>query len=81
MNLTPIKSNMTELVLNEWKVLFSYQTAVAAQNRSTGNFYQTEKKWSRTTSRHINQWLRSYGDPGAQFMPQEYFDNLIAGVK
>lgn len=81
MNLKSLKVNQTELRLNDWLVFFSYETPVACQDRKSGMFYQTEKKWSRTTSKHITQWLRFYGDPGAAYKPQEYFDNLIAGVK
>ncbi len=76
MKLTPIASNMTEVVLNlpayrgETKVLFSYSTPVAAMNLSPewheefgSGMVKTEKKWSKTTSCHISKWLqggRSY---------------------
>ena len=76
MQLNPIKANMTELELNGSTVLFSYKTPVAVITH--GNAYRTSKKWSVTTSRHINQWLREIV---AEEKPQEYFDNLIAGVK
>lgn len=84
MNLKQVGSNMTELDLpGGLKVLFSYQTPVAVRwtNGSLYTFYQTEKKWSQTTSRHIRTWLASYGDPGAQYKPQEYFDKLLAEVR
>lgn len=82
MNLTPIKANMTELDLpGGLKVLFSYKTPVAVRwtNGAAYTFYQTEKKWSQTTTRHIKTWLASDGDPGAQFKPQDYFDQLLDG--
>jgi len=80
MNLNPIAANMTELDLGDWKVLFSYRTPVACKwtNGSVYEFFKTEKKWSQTTTRHINTWL---GGNAAAFKPQEYFDGLIAGVK
>ena len=77
MNLKQVGSNQTELKMNDYIVLVSYQTPVAIQDRKTGAFYQTEKKWSKTTSRHIGQWLRSYGDPGAQYKPQSFFDAIV----
>lgn len=63
MKLNPIRENMTELELHKpivgglpIKILFSYSTPVAMSD-STGLCYVTEKKWSNTTSRHINEWL------------------------
>lgn len=64
MNIKPIGSNQTELVNGNTKILFSYQTPVAAINL-TPEFHaehgssciKTSKKWSRTTSKHINAWL------------------------
>lgn len=85
MNLTPIKANMTELELDGVKVLFSYRTPVAAlvrEEKAEGvswHQYRTEKNWSRTTTRHINAWNPLGGAYGLK--PQEYFDNLIAGVR
>ena len=74
MQLKPIASNMTELVLNDGtQVLFSYRTPVASWK--DGQFYKTSKKWSMTTSKHINKWAHC-----AVSMPQEYFDNLVKGV-
>lgn len=80
MTLKPIKSNMSEIKVGNVTVLFSYQTPVACllTNGSVYEYYQTAKKWSRTTSRHISQWLE--GNP-AMFKDQEYFDNLLSGVK
>lgn len=74
MKIKTLSANMTELSLNDGtQVLFSYQTPVASWNN--GQFYKTDKKWSVTTSRHINKWAHC-----AVTQPQEYFDNLIKGV-
>jgi hypothetical protein len=76
MKYNPIQANMAEITLhNGVKVLFSYCTPVASWEN--GQFYKTEKKWSKTTTRHINKWL-----DGVQAIeqPQEYFDNLLGGV-
>ena len=38
-------------------VFYSYNTPVAACLGGGSGFVRTASKWSRTTSRHINQWL------------------------
>ena len=82
MNLNPIKANMTELSTENMTVLFSYKTPVAVMiDEGLGYvFYRTNKRWSNTTSRHINQWLGTYGKVASE-KPQEYFDNLLSEVK
>ena len=56
MRIKSIKSNMTELHLNDGTiVLFSYETPVAA--RTDLGFVRTEERFSVTTSKHITQWL------------------------
>ena len=73
MKLKPIQSNMTELTLNDGtQVLFSYQTPVAYWK--DGEFFKTDKKWSNTTTRHINKWTHL-----ATAKPQSYFDELTQG--
>ena len=82
MQLTPIAPNMTEIETSEARILFSYRTPVAAYVFGRG-YVKTEKKWSVTTSRHINKWI-------AMDMPvtgtvavtpekvsQTYLDNLV----
>jgi len=74
MNLKPLASNKTELTLEDGtQVLFSYETPVACWIQ--GEYFKTSKKWSNTTSRHINSWVHL-----ATEKPQEYFDNLVKGV-
>ena len=73
MKLTPIASNQNEVEIAGNRVLFSYRTPVAAW--VDGQAYRTEKRWSVTTSRHINQW---FGGMKAIERPQSYFDNLTA---
>lgn len=74
MNLKPIASNMTEVTMGDCTVLFSYQTPVACCIKGDG-YYRTDKKWSITTSRHINKWLDGIT---AKPAPQSFFDNLAA---
>ena len=81
MNLKPIKTNMTELEFENMSILFSYKTPVAAliKENEIWHQYKTDKFWSKTTSRHINQWNPMGGAFGLK--PQEFFDKLISEGK
>ena len=87
MNLIPIKANMTEVDLGNGKtVLFSYKTPVAYAVTTDNEqiIYKTEKKWSNTTTRHINQWIVLKDVWAVRKIiekSQEYFDNLLSEVK
>ncbi len=75
MKLKPIGANKTELTLADGtQVLFSYQTPVACW--IDGQFYKTDKKWSMTTTKHINSWAHCAIDK-----PQAFFNNLVEGTK
>ena len=78
MQLTPIASNMTEVETSEARILFSYRTPVAAYIFGEG-FVRTEQKWSSTTSRHINKWLRDGHEdlPECKEIPQARLDSLV----
>jgi hypothetical protein len=75
LKLRPIASNMNLIDTPDYLVLFSYATPVACYDKHNLDYYRTSKKWSMTTSRHINKWL-----DGVQAIeqPQEYFDNLLS---
>ena len=73
----PIASNMTLLKTPDSLVLFSYATPVAIYELSTYRYFKTAKKWSKTTTRHINKWLDGVQ---AQEMPQEFFDEYLGSV-
>jgi UTP-glucose-1-phosphate uridylyltransferase len=78
MNLKRIKKGQSqELQLkNGDSLLISYSTVVAAC--VAGKRYRTDKHWSPTTSKHINQWLKQWSDTAmAESRPQEWFDSLI----
>ena len=76
MKVIPIGSNMTELTLeNGIRVLFSYSTPVACELKD--GFYKTNKKWSQTTSRHINKWLN--GSPATEAV-QGFFEDITSGA-
>lgn len=76
MKLKPIGSNMTQLTTSEHIILFSYRTAVAFEDKGTNKCYRTSKKWSKTTSRHINKWLD--GRTGEE-VSQDVCDGLTEG--
>jgi hypothetical protein len=77
MNLKPIAANQNEVELeNGTTVFFSYRTPVAAHVPGKG-YFKTDKKWSVTTSRHINQFIGRNGGSGAVTVkPQAFFDAL-----
>lgn len=55
MRVVNIGSNMTEVDTGSALILVSYSTPVAAS--ISGSFIRTAKKYSQTTTRHINKWL------------------------
>ena len=77
MKLKNIGSNMTEVETDKGTILFSYSTPVAACLNGNGNhqpgFIRTSKKWSVTTSRHINKWLEG---ANAREVDQAVLDSL-----
>lgn len=82
MKLTPIAANQTEVELADGTtVFFSYKTPVAAHVPGEG-YCKTERSWSRTTSKHIGQFLRRNGYAGemrhVKVYAQSWFDNLGA---
>ena len=73
MFLRSIGNNQTQVDYRDGtSVLFSYSTPVAAL--TDNGFYVTAKKWSVTTSRHIDKWI-----DGAAYkeQPQEFFNYFI----
>ncbi len=74
MNIKQIGNNQTELHLNNGTViLFSYQTPVAAS--TADGWLRTAQHYSRTTTKHINQWLRG----NARIVPRSELDALVEG--
>lgn len=56
MQLNPIAPNQIELRVGNKTVFFSYKTPVVVVF-DNGSVYRTNKKWSVTTSKHINKYL------------------------
>lgn len=78
MQLTPIKANMTEVILKSGqKILFSYKTPVALYEPRGQHYIVTSKHWSATTTRHINAWIAPLNTKTAMQESQEWFDGLL----
>jgi hypothetical protein len=74
MKLRVLGSNQTEVETKGFTVLFSYNTPVACCDNSGKGFFKTSKKWSKTTSKHINLWLNG---AKATEKDQSFFDSLV----
>ena len=82
MRIKQIKANVTEITFeNGSQVMFSYETPVAARG-ADGTAFKSERFYSVTTSKHIGQWLRSFGSHSdlAEAMPRDFFNAMSAGV-
>lgn len=82
MNLKPLGANKTELTITNKdgervRVLFSYQTPVAASilKADGQHFFRTAEYYSRTTAKHIKSWL-PFDD--AEVTEAEFFTRLVA---
>lgn len=84
MNLKPLAANMTEVKAGSLLVLFSYETPVAYFDSKSGQYYKTNKFWSRTTSRHISKWIGSGNElklnNAINEIDQSILDNLLNEV-
>jgi hypothetical protein len=61
MKVKSIRSNQTEIVKNNGsRLLVSYETPVAYWCAPENRLYITDKKWSVTTSKHINKWKQQF---------------------
>lgn len=78
MKLKPIARNQTELTVGDTLIFFSYKTPVAAFVPGAG-YVRTDKQWSRTTSKHIGQWLGRRGARNVSMRPQSFLDSLATG--
>ena len=74
MKLKSLGANKTLLSLPDGSQVFiSYETPVAAKLKS-GSYVRTSYNHSRTTQKHITQWL---GKVKAQSVEQSFLDNLM----
>ena len=82
MKFRKIGSNMQELLvqptegsIHDLCILFSYETPVAGWDKHGA--FKTEKKFSATTTRHINKYLEDASD-GARVVTQEWITEQVA---
>ena len=83
MKLKQIASNMTELEIEQpdalpHYVLFSYSTPVAG--RAYTGVFKTAKKYSATTTKHINKYFREewgINPLSVKEVDQTYIDGLV----
>lgn len=77
LNLKPVGANQTEIELDDdTTVFFSYATPVAVFIPGKG-VVKTSKKWSVSTSKHINKFIARTGAKTITEKPQEFFDKLV----
>jgi len=74
MQIKRLGTSKTLLVLPSGsEAFFSYETPVAFQMHS-GEIYKTEEYYSRTTSKHITQYLNGRK---AEAVPQSFINQLV----
>ena len=74
MQIKSLGTSKTLLVLPSGaEAFFSYETPVAFQMHS-GEIYKTEEYYSRTTSKHITQYLNGRK---AEAVPQSFINQLV----
>ena len=77
MKLLENSSNYVLVELNDnLEILFSYKTPVAGRNKL--GYFRTDKKWSVTTSKHIDTYLKYVSVVGQ--MPQEEINTMLNKV-
>jgi len=82
MKIKNLGSNMTEVIFdNDDHILISYDTPVAG--RINYEMVRTSKKWSTTTSRHINKYFQNEwgivpSEENIRYYPQSTFDDRMS---
>lgn len=74
MKLKVLAPNMTQIDNGKYRVLFSYETPVAAFD-SSGTAFKTSQKFSATTSKHISKFLGTDAKSATE-KPQSFFNSL-----
>lgn len=72
--LKKIGNNETEVTTGHgFIIFFSYETPVAARHIESGKEYRSDKRFSVTTSKHLNKWC----SPNAVLVSQEKLENIL----
>jgi hypothetical protein len=77
LRLKPIGLNQTELYIGTYIILFSYETPVAAVSVDAGTIYRTKTSYSRTTSKHVSQWIKEFRYRNIQNVDNNWFDTIL----
>ena len=80
MKIKLLGANQTEVQLSdhyETQIFFSYEQAVCV--RTANGCFVTTEKYSRTTSKHINNWVANLSNI-IKMVPQSEIDKLVEGV-
>lgn len=70
--------NMVEMTLGNKKVLFSYQTPVVVFDGE--NYFITTEKFSTTTTRQINFYMREVGGRNPNYLQQDLLERLAKSL-
>ena len=80
MKIKSLKANQTQITLPNGTIVFvSYKTPVAAFIVGKG-IIRTSKKWSVTTTKHINAWIREEFSPyvSVEEVEQRELDTILS---
>ena len=80
MKLNRIGNNETVVSFDDvTEVLFSYDTPVAGRRLTDDGLqiFKTDKKWSVTTSKHINKYLKQFNAEAVE-LPQDEINAITA---
>ena len=79
MKLNNIGSNQTEIEYpNGTQIFFSYSTPVAGWSSEVG-YFRTTKKYSTTTSRHINKYFEAINEEFITELDATTIERVAAG--
>ena len=70
--------NVCYINMSKYIVLFSYETIIAVFDRQENKVIKTDRFYSRTTSKHFNQFMNYYGfdKTDIKIVSDEEFKNL-----
>ena len=58
----------------------SYKTAIAVYTRKTAEMYVREEKYSQTTSKYTNRFLKEYPNAEVKYVNAEAFDMIMKEI-
>jgi hypothetical protein len=82
--LNPIAKDMTEVAVGPYTFLFSFKTCIAMLDpfhpKRVTHIVADATKYSKTTTKHLNLWLRSLDVDIAEveFLPRGEFNDMLS---